>query len=306
MLTIKQLANLLKAGNVPADFSIGGTLTPDQIRAFYSLMIDQSEFLKGITTVYGKKLTIPISVRNMGNRVLVRVAEGSEPTSDQKAEHSQLGKNLLCRPVQLFYTLPFQTIEDNADDPEFENRIAGDIAIQFSNDIADLGVNGVADGDAGATFLNLCKGWITLAKASSYTSKINTNGDIDLSVSFGKILAGYPAKFKNPNCRFFVSPNDKEAYQKTLGGKDSTANLLMTGNGVKYLGYDIQAVPYMPDGTHFFCDQKEFILGLVLGIKKYREVKGTKRCVDYTYDFSLDYDFGREHAVAIGYDQGEE
>lgn len=301
-MNAKELLQIIKAGNVPADFSIGGTLTPDQARAFFDLVIEQNDFLKVVTPIYGKKLTIPINAYTLGTRNLVRVAEGTEPTADQKAASSNAGKNMTLLPVQLFYDLPFQTIEDNQDNPKFENIIAAQIAKSFANDLLDLGTNGTAD--TGAEFLALNTGWIALAKASATTNKVNTNTDTDIAASFKKMLAAMPNQYKTPNCRFIIGPADRETFAALMGGKDSTASLLLTGKGLSYLGYGIEVNPYQVVGTYLFCDPKDLVKGLNLDVKKYRELHGRKRCIEYTYDLAVDFEIARDAAVVVAWDQG--
>lgn len=301
-MNAKELLTIIKSGNVPADFSIGGTLTPDQARAFFDLVVDQSAFMKNITTITGKKLTIPINAYNLGSQVLVRVAEGSEPTADQKAQSSNEGKNMQLLPVQLFYDLPFQTIEDNQDNPKFESIITGQIAKVFANDLLNLATNGT--GDDGTTFATLNTGWIKLAQDSSTATKVNTNAVTTITGRLKAMLTAARDEYKTPNCKFIMSPADKETFIDEIAANNSLAGVQLTGKVSSYYGYEILVDPYMPDGVYLFCDTKDLVQGLNLGVKRYREIDGRKRCVEYTYDMSVDFALARDKAVTVAWDQG--
>ncbi len=299
-----QLIEVVKSGNIPTDFAIGGTLAPDEARAFYSLVIDQSEFLKKISTLYGKKLTIPIKVTSLGSRVMVRVAEGSEPTSGQKAQSSQEGKNMLLLPMQIFYDLPFQAIEDNMDDPQFESKIANELAILFGNELLDLGTNGTDDDYTDSAWVELNKGWVHLAKNASNSAKVNTNGDTDLLVSLKKLVAAMPNKFKGPQAEVILSPADVETYLHLIGAKTGGVQYLISGAVDTYLGKKISVNPFLTAGTYLYGNPKDLVMGLNLGIKKYRNVNTRKRCIEYTYDISADFELARDRAITIAWDQG--
>lgn len=301
-MTAKQLLQLIKSGNVPADYAVGGALTPDIVRNFWTLVVSQNAFLQKVTTVLGKKLTIPLSIYSMDARNLVRVAEGSEPSAGQKADASNVGKTLLLTAVQLFVDLPFQTLEDNEDNPQFENIIANMIAQSFGNDLLDLATLG--DEGSGVTFLALNDGWIALAKASSDVHSVNTAGDANITASFDKMLAAHPDKWKNKSTtKWIVSPTDAETYAKYVAGQDASASILMSGNAFSYLGYGVEVNPYQTDGEYLFGNPKELAVGMNLGMKRYRNVHYRKRVVEYTYDLNVDAELIREDALTLAYDQ---
>lgn len=294
------LAEFIK-GNISAeDVSVGGVLRPEAAQKFIDLVIEQSGFLKQITVERTKKLKKDINVLDIANRVLVRVAEGSEPTDAQKAGVINKGHTLSCLPVQLFETVLFSTIADNQDNPQFEDQLVGMFARKLANELEDLAFNGTAE--TGESFLTLNKGFVQLAKDSSSTHKVDVGTLSSGYVNALKaVLAAQDTRFASQSV-LIMSPSDYDGYVLEIGNKPSGVAYIVQGDVPQFLGKRIITSPYMPSGTVLYCPLNALVFGICTDIERYREVRGTKRCIDYTYNINCDFAIAIDEAVVIGYD----
>lgn len=288
-------------GNISAtDVSVGGVLRPEAANKFIDLVIEQSNFLKMITVERTRKIKKDINVLDIANRVLVRVPEGSEPTDAQKAGIINKGKTLSCLPVQLFETVLFSTIDDNQDNPNFEDGLVSMFAKKFANELEDLAFNGI--GEDGSNFLNLNKGFVALAKEYTNTKKVDVGTLSSGYVNALKaVLDAQENKFYAKSV-LIMSEKDHRGLVLELGNKPSGVGYLVQGGIPSFLGKPIITNPYMPDNHVLFAPLDVFVFGIVRDIERYREVRGTKRCIDYTYNINCDYELAIDESVVIGYD----
>lgn len=300
---IDQVAALKKAITTGALVSVGGALKPANALAFINLVVDQSAFLKTIYTKRMAKINADVNALDLADGQLVRVAEGTEPSAFSSPTNK--GKTLYGLPVQLFSSLAFSALEDNQDDPNFQSSFEAMIATQVSNDLQYLGFQGTDD--TGVSFLTLNKGWITKAEASATTRKVNTHGATAPALThLNNMLAAMTAKYKSPGCAFIVSPNDYEKYVLLIADESSTTGtaLLLSGKVPSYMGYPMVSAAYCPDGHWLFTDPKNLVMGMGRDVQRFREIKGTKRSIEYTFNLYCDYEILVDEALVIGSDQG--
>lgn len=302
-------AELLKTDVTPETASVGGALRPEAANAFIDAVVDQSGLLKQVTLHRMNRLTSDISVMDVASRVLKRVAEGTEPSAGDKPGVSNLGKTLLALPMQLFQSIPFSTLSDNANIPGYEEQLAAMFARKFANEIEDLAINGADDDYTGSAFLELNKGWITLAKAAAgadnATSRAVDVGTLGTTTPYAEaltsVIAAQDARF-DPTSALILSPADYRGIVQAVGGTTGGIQYLVQGNVPAFLGKEIIVSPYMPTGTVLYTPLSNLVWGIGRDIERYREVKGTKRCIDYTFNIACDFAIAIHRACVIGYD----
>lgn len=288
-------------GSITAEaLTVGGSLKPQAANKFIDMVIDQSGFLKQVTIERMSKLKKDISVLDIANRILVRVAEGTEPADNQKAGLTQKGKTLSALYCQLFDTVLFSALEDNKDNPGYEDQLAAMFSRKFANEVTDLALNGTDE--TGAGFLTLNKGYVQLAKDSATSVKVDV-GTMSTNYvnSLKAIISAQQDRFK-PGSALVLAPSDYEGLLMELGAKPSGIVYLIQGGVPAFMGYPITTNPYMPANHCLFTPLTNYVYGICTDIQRYREVRGTKRCIDYTFNIAMDYAFGIDEAVVIGYD----
>lgn len=308
-----KLLEFIRSGTAPKDLTISGTLEPEAARQFMSLVIDQAGYLKKCYRKPTKKLKSPWNILSLGNEKLVRTAEGERPTESVYNKHSNVGKYFENLKAELFYKLLQSTLEDNQDNPGFDNKLAKDIATLFGNDLLNLAINGTSeDQETTTTFLEVNKGWIQKTKDSSTTKKIDITGDADIIVSMDKLIDAVDSKYKvKGSSGFLMSTTDVEKYEKLVEGKDTNARVVIEGvPQYRYLGYLIEPVNFMPENTLLFVGQLyNGDLGMSYTINNIQKNIINDReanCIRYIYRIYCDFQIGRDEAIALGYEIGGE
>lgn len=136
-----------------------GNLAPEQSRKIINTIIEKNEFLSKITVDKTKKLQKSFDVWGLASGILVRVAPGKAPTEQQREKIGVKSVTLDNKVVQLFAKVAQDALEDNPDNPNFENEMYESFAKAFSNDLQNLGIVGEKDDYSGDEFKNLNKGW---------------------------------------------------------------------------------------------------------------------------------------------------
>jgi hypothetical protein len=289
------LQEFVKGNIAPAAMSVGGALRPEAASRLIDLIVDQSGFLRGVTIERMQKLKKDINVMDILNRILVRVPEGTEPSDNQKSGVQQKGKTLDALNMQMFQTILFSTIEDNKGNPAYEDTLVQMFARKFANEAEDLAMNGTAE--TGADFLTLNKGYIQLAKDATTSIKVDLSGGELTELSL--IIAAQQERFKGRSV-FVMGRKKYDTLIDYMGQHAAGLMYLIQGNVPTYKGYNLVISPYMPDGYVLFTPLDNFIYGICTDIRRFREVRGTKRCIDYTFDIAVDFAYAVDEAVVIG------
>ena len=307
-LLFKIVEGVEKGLITPESVSLGGALETQIAREFIYLVREQSAFLARITVKPVGKVQASFKLLDIASEVLVRVAQGTEPTADQLAELARTDVNFVNLATQLFYTLSFDDIRDNKDNPAFEGEIETNMAMTFSNDVVRLGFNGVADDYAGSAWNRLNKGWLQCAKENvPPAQRVNSNGETSLIAVMDAMIAALPDKWADQTkVEFLLSPTDYRAWVKEMygDGHDVLALAKIDGKLPAYMGFKVASDPNMVTGVQLLTNPKNLWMTVLTSIERYREVSGRKRCLDYTYDYAFDFGVGIAEACVIAWDQG--
>lgn len=302
------LADLLKTDITPESASVGGALRPEAANSFIDAVVDQSGLLKRVTLHRMNRLTSDISVMDVASGVLKRVPEGTEPSADDKPGVSNLGKTLLALPMQLFQSIPFSTLSDNANVIGYEEQLAAMFAKKFANEIEYLALRGTDDDYAGSAFLELNEGWITLAMLAAgnddTTSRAVDVGTLGTTTTYAvaltSVIAAQDPRF-DPTSALILSAADYRGIVQEVGGTNGGIQYLVQGNVPSFLGKEIVVSPFMPAGTVLYTPLSNMVWGICRDIERYREVKGTKRCIDYTFNIACDFAIAINRACVVSH-----
>ena len=213
----------------------GGLLSPQQANRFVSYMVDNSEFLKDTKL---ERMTAPekqLDFLLIGSRIIRKATEATTPSEITGITTSR--KELRTVKVRLAADITSEFLEDNIEGQSAADRVARELAQQFSNDLTDLMLNGdTAATGADASFLTIGDGIIKQAKATTAaTHKFDTKGGKDYKdVIFPGMLDLMPNKFKRDrnNLRFYCSSSVADAYIRSLADRVSELGdrILTTGS----------------------------------------------------------------------------
>lgn len=303
-----RLADMVsKSGEITAvSQRVGGVLKPQQASRVIDLIVSGSEILKQVTVERSSRLEREVDVFDLAQEVLVRVPEGSDLSNFVGITNN--GCTLHMLPAQLFGRILFSTLRDNKDDPQFENKTLQRWAKRYSENITRLAFVGASDSYTNSAFSELNKGWIQLFKDSQSThivdlSSYQTDGVTDWIDYLTAIVAALPDKYKSTRtCKVLMNTTDHEAYVTQVGNLTGAHAVLISGNVTNILGYEILSLSDIPSGTVLFTPLANLIYGINTSIERYREVKGSKRCIDYTFDMNFDFQVAIPDAAVLGYD----
>jgi len=302
------LFKIAKGAIAPTDLSVGGVLEPEIAQRFIDLVVDKSKFLKRIAVKRTSKITGYFKNLDLADEVLVRVAQGTDPSDDQRTEPSRTDIAYTNLALQLFYQLLFDAIDDNQGNPNFESDLESMFAKKFSNELVRLGFLGVAEDYAGDAWNRLNKGWLQIAKEQTpLGQRVNTSGAATVKEMLDDVLAAMPAQYKvQGQTTFLLNITDWEGLTDEIGTAASAVlgQILLDGKLPTYKGYPLLPMEQQPEATVLFSALANYWMTMLTEIKRFREVRGTKRCIDYTFDLSNDYGLANPQAVVVAWDQG--
>jgi len=290
-----------KAEIRPESLSVGGELRPEASSAFINFIAKQDIF-KDVTVMRSSKLRKDIDVYAFENRVLGRVPQGDEPTDFIGREN--IGKQLEMKEVNLFSRILFETIWDNKKTPNFEQKIAADFMTMFSNDLQLLAFEGIAD-DYSDGFKTLNEGWYKLAESAGAPSVDtedfkNVSGTVNYPALLSEMIAMLPAKYKTNYVKIYINQADYEIFLDQIAASNSSlGTYLVTGNIPKFKGYEIKPNMYTQNNKIIITPAPNLVFGVNTSIQRYREVKYSKRAIEYTYVASIDFQIIKNDAIVI-------
>lgn len=313
MTEFQQLAQAIaKSGDIaPGSLNIGGVLRPQQATRIIDLLVDSANILKLVTVERSLKLSKEVDVLEVEGKILTRIPQGNDP--DKFVPVRNVGRTLEMKAHQLFGRVLFDALRDNKDDPQYEAKVLREWSKAWARDIARLAFTGTHDdyvaGDATkGTFERLNVGWPSMLKSEAASHKVNstdyTGGTpvrLDYIEYFDAVVSSLPDEYKSDECRIIISKTDHERYIKQIGQVDGGLAYMVKGGVNEFLGYQIIANQYMPRGEVIFTPLPNLVYGINTEIERYREVRGSKRCVDYTFDASDDFQIAIPQAAVIGY-----
>ncbi|MDO5562521.1 MAG: hypothetical protein Q4F74_02810 [Synergistaceae bacterium] len=306
----KMAEAIAKSGELTAgSLNIGGTLRPEQATRVIDLLVDGSDILKRVTVERSRKLKKEVDVFSIGTKVLTRVPQGQDPT--EFVSQSNVGPTLDMKSHQLFGRVLFDALRDNKDDPRYESKVLNEWIKVWARDITRLAFTGTHD-DYDITdvtkkiFEHLNIGWPALLKASASSHKVDiadytSNGVVDRIAYLGACVRALPDEYRSEDCKILMPSSDHLEYQDQIGEQNGGVFVLVTGGVKQRLSYEILPQRYMTSGEVIFCPLANLVYGVNTEIERYREVKGSKRCVDYTFDAADDFQIALPDAAVIGY-----
>ena len=292
----------------PELVNVGGTLRPQETEKFIDLVVKSSPILSRVTVDRSQKLTKDVNVWELLRGVLQRVPQGTEPTEYTK--FGNVGKKLEMKDAQLFARIPFDFLRDNQHRPGLENMVSGRLATRYGEDVVLLAFTGTADDFAGRAFEKLNKGWPQLLKDASGSHKVDVSdhtGGAPAAVNweglFSAMVEQLPDIYKGDKTVFLMSRADAELYQRQIGQMVGGLGHLLAKQDLTYLGYEIVPLNEMSRGHVIFTPLPNLVYGVNTSMERYREYSGEKRCINYTFDSSFDFQVAVDDAAVIAWDK---
>jgi hypothetical protein len=282
-----QLTSLIKNNILPKDFELSGNLTPAQAKIMIDTIKDSSEFLKKVQTVPMLKLETEVDAYDIAEGILIRVAEGDEPTAEQLATIKNIGCKLQALPVQLFANVTKSSIENNAFNTTFDQDVFKKFMRRFSNELVYLGFAGV--GAEGTTFKELNNGWLDIIRTSEDTNKATYSEDATVSERLTALVENVHEDVIG-EASIVINPKDYQKYLLEIAKDTATASILLNATAKSFLGYPIEVQNKIPSGTYIATPLKNLVFGMCQDIFRAREWNNRKRIVEYTFDVSCDYE----------------
>lgn len=298
---VKQLIQVAKGEIAPGALTPGGALSPQQARRFISL-VKKYPFLQNITVDTMTKLTKNGSVIDIPNRSLRRIKQGSEPTDAQKTGIDEFGYVLTAEECDLFVDITYDFLRDNQDNPNLSSELEQQFSDKISGELLDLAFNGVGEpADAkNVGFLELNKGWITIANESNAVSKVAIDPATDGWLqSLFNLATAMDDRFTGSS-EFIMNSTDMMAYKLEVS-RAVTGYAAVAKDDVKaLLDIPVKGSPFCPRGHVMFTPPKNLVLGLNQDVTRSREPKARKRVVEYTWTMWNDFEIAAKAACVLG------
>lgn len=280
---------LLKSGSFSAtDATLSGTLHPEVAHNFVEAIKENSKFLQKVTLKKMTKLTAELDAWDVAKGILVRVPSGEKPTQEQRRKLNLIGAKLDGKYVQLFGRILQDALDDNKDNPNFENEQFNGFSKAFGNDLALLGFIGTSDNYTNKKFEELNKGWIQVAKESSDVKRVSFATSDSMVARLTKLVDNIDDDVFG-ECVILISPKDYRAYQKELSDL-SAANILIKGDAKEILGVPLEVQPLMKSGEYLATPLKNLMIGIGLEIRRNRYYDNEERALKYIFDTFCDYE----------------
>lgn len=300
-----------------SDFTTAGLMNPTQTNRFIDYMVARDSFLSDIRTVRMASSQYDLDFIGLGARIIREGTEATAPTTLATIKASR--KRLTTKEVILPYDITDNVREDTIEGVSIADHIASLMGAQFGNDLADLAINGdtAAQGPEDKDFLNICDGFIKLAKSSTDANKVEfEEGDADKlkdlkGTVFPAMLKALPNQFKANKSllRFYVSPTVAEMYvdQLDLRGTVLGDSSLVSGNIQPFHGVRVFPVEFMPDDVFILTPAQNLAVGIQRLVRVESQRQPRRRVMEYTITMRLDpakivYD----PALVVGYKKASE
>lgn len=281
------LIGLVKGAMSPQDFELSGNLTPEHSNKMIDVIRDNSQFLSKVETVKMAKLETEVDAHDIAEGILVRVAEGTEPTDEQLTGIENIGCKLKALPVQLFSNVKKSTIENNAFNVNFDEETFTKFMKRFSNELVYLGFAG--ESAEGISFKTLNHGWLDIARTSDKTNKATYAANATISDRLTALVRQIHEDVIG-EASIIINPKDYQEYLLEIAKDTATASILLNATAKSFLGYPIEVQNKIPQGTYLATPLKNLVFGMCMDIFRSREWNNRKRVVEYTFDVSCDYE----------------
>ena len=296
--TLHQLVQIAKGYIQPQDLRIGGDLRPEAATRIINMIV-ADHFLSQITIERMRKLKKEIFVRDIQPEQLKRIPQGQEPTENEMPSLEEYGWLLDALSVQLFPTIPLDTLRDNADNPNMVTNISSGFNTIFQNDLTNLGINGTAEATTpNPAFKELNKGWLQIATEETHSKKVTLSGSTWIAkLAAVRKVSDYRYR---PNSVFIMNPDDADEYDIEIGKHITGAAIITNQTGHQFLRQRIESCQFMPAGKLLYTPLKNLIMGISVLMRRDSAWHARKRVLEITYDMAIDYGIAIKHACVIG------
>ncbi|MBQ7676106.1 MAG: phage major capsid protein [Campylobacter sp.] len=289
---MENLTTILKGGEItPYTMAGADVLHSERGIDFVKTITDKSGLLKNLKIVRTHKLDKILDVHYLADRVLHRVKEGSKPSdyTSISVEPVQL-RNLR---VDLDTKILRSTLEDNLDNPNFEKEIFEEFAEGFSNNLADLALNGTEEQTQSSsrlngyqTFLKLNKGFLKIL--NDHADSIKLTSKTSVLDSLKEVAKAIPSEIFS-EAVILINPQDLTALQDEVGNKNSGLAILLNGGAKNILGVPLVATDYMPRNTYIATSMKNLIFSYGSDIEIKRWYDNDEESLKYRFSLYCDF-----------------
>lgn len=291
-------------------FTGGGKLAAETADRFVDYLIEQQVALSRVQV---RRMNSPEGHTDELTVTSRRLRRGSEGTAPTPADAVGVRRRGLST-VEVIWaedvTLTF--LEDNIEQQDAEQAIAGLLAKAFGNDVNDLAWNG-AEAETGDPFRSINDGWIALAEADAAVNDLDLADvahGIDADSSARDVLAlllrRQPVRFRGRTDQaIFVPVAFAERYaEETASRQTALGDRVLVGGfpELRYFGIPVIPEPHLTGATG------ERIMmtpagNLFFGIQRQMTVDGQwqprRRVVEYTMTARTDYQYATGEAIVL-------
>lgn len=297
-----------RANFTTADFSTGGKMPDEALKAFVQVMRNRSKMLDSVRVEIMKSSTKILDRINLPERSLYSAGEATGATTNTTVPVFAK-RTLTAAKASMAMNWSTETIEDSIEGGDLEATLLQMLAQNYANQTVDLGCNG--DGTTPG-FLALNQGWLFIVKALAVagdSARLNTTGNTDYVDILEKLYGLVPAKYKDAGMMeegwaFQLDPASEEAYRKALRARNSPLgdSALIDGKYIPFSGLPLIPRGYFPVKTILLTPPQNLVYGI------HREPR-----VNLWYDNDLDDVRARVHGridfevvdpslIIVGYD----
>jgi hypothetical protein len=288
---ILTLNGILKSGLSATDTTLSGTLTPKQGKIFASAIAASSTLLGKITTDIVGKLTKERTGWDAAKGQLTRHKSGVKAPETNEKKLGKIGCKLdMTRGVELNASILDDAIEENQDNPNFEQEQFDIFTTIFSNDLLHLGIIGESDSDDhDADFKDLAKGWLMIASESDDTNITTTSNP--------SILHRLKWLVKNAHedvmgtASILMSPKDYMDYQFEIAETYKDLSTILNADKKTFMQLPIESTASIPSGDYLLTPLKNMVLGLSSTVKRNRWYENSESALKYKFVVYPDYEF---------------
>jgi hypothetical protein len=300
MDNVLNLEAIMKAGAINAtDVALNGALNVKQGKAFANAIVDDSKLLKTITVDVTKGLTKDRSALTTSKGMLVRHVAGKALTDAQLRQLGVVGARLnMVNGVTLQMNITDEALDDNQDNPQFEDEQFSAATTTFSNDLVYLGWIGVADNTTElAPFNELSKGWMTVAAEATDSLK-STVSIAAITGGNGAVVEACLQKLIDTaheditdDMTIFLSKKDYSDYVRMIAKDYQAVSILKSGDFLEFEGRKLMPQKGIPQGSFLGTPEKNMVLGLSRAIDRKRWYSNEISSLCYKFVVRPDYEF---------------
>lgn len=288
---ILTLGTILKSGLKATDATLSGSLTPKQGKIFVSTIVSSHALLGKVTTDITGKLTKERTGWDAAKGVLSRHKSGTKTLDANTRKLGKIGCKLdMTRGVELYAKILDEALEDNQDNPNFEQEQFAIFTTVFSNDLQYLGIIGESDNDEHtAEFKDLAKGWFTIASESENTNK-PTSSSSSILYRLKHLVKNAHPDVKS-TAAILMSSNDYMDYQFEIAEEYQDVATLLNADKKSFMDMPIETSPDVPDNEYLLTPLKNMVFGISSRVKRNRWYDNDEDALKYKFVVFPDYEF---------------